>query len=283
LSKSVSVVIPAHNAEDTIAQAIVSVRGQTPAPDETVVACDGCTDKTAQTARDAGAKVVEIPRSNGSVARNAGARAAKGELLFFLDADDWWEPEKIERHLDVWSRFEGSVVMDRSTPWNPDGSRSYWTGGLDHEGPLSWGAFLSHKAWPSGSGFSVRKECYWSVAGFNEGLNKFQDVDFWVRASHACGDVYTMRDSLTNYRLSESGSVSRTTAFIEENLQVLFAGWPFATEEQKERFRSHAYLMAAEVTPWPASVAYFREAHWPVGRRFFWKSLLHSLRAQRSA
>jgi glycosyltransferase involved in cell wall biosynthesis len=283
LSKTVSVVIPAHNAADTIAQAIVSVREQTVRADETVVACDGCTDGTAQIAKDAGAVVVEIPKANGSVARNAGAKAAKGEVYFFLDADDWWEPEKIERHLAVWSGFSGSVVMDRSTPWNPDGSRSYWTGGLDHEGPLGWEAFLSHRAWPSGSGFSVLRECYHKVGGFNEGLNKFQDVDFWIRASHACGPIYTMRHSLTNYRLSCSPTVSKTTALLERNLQVLFEGWPFASEEQKAGFRSHSYLMAAEVTPWPASVAYFRKAHWPVGKRFFWKSLFHSLRAQRSA
>ena len=283
MSRTVSVVIPAHNAELTIREAIESVGAQTVVPDETVVACDGCTDSTAEIARDAGAKVIELPKGNGSIARNAGAKTAKGDLYFFLDADDWWEPQKVERHLAAWDDFDGSFVIDRSTPWNPDGSRSYWTGGLAGPGEAGWERYLSHKAWASGSSFSVGRECYWSIGGFNEDLNKFQDVDFWIRSAYECGAAYTLSESLTNYRLSEGGSVSRTTDFIEENLVTLFAGWPFVTAQQSEAFRSHAYLMAAEVTPWSASVEYFKRARWPVGRRYFWKCLFHSLRLSRSA
>lgn len=283
MSPTVSVIIPAHNAEETVAHAIESAKNQTVPAEEIVVACDGCTDATLEVSRAAGAKVLDLPKANGAVARNAGAKAATGDLLFFLDADDWWEPTKVEAHLAAWAEFDGSFVIDRSTPWNPDETRAYWTGGLDRDGEAGWEQFLSHKAWASGSSFSVGRDCYWSVGGFNEALNKFQDVDFWVRSAHECGPAQTMRSSHTNYRLSSGGTVSRTTSFIEENLLAVFVGWPFATEEQKARFRSHAYLTAAEVTPWPSSVEFFRKAHWPVSRRFFWKCLYQSLRQKRSA
>jgi glycosyltransferase involved in cell wall biosynthesis len=278
LAPSVSVVIPAYNAEATIAQAVASALDQTKRPDEVIVACDGCKDSTARVASSLGAKVLELEKANGSVARNKGARGSQGEVLFFLDADDWWEPSKIEAHLKVWATGTHSFVIDRSTPRLSDGSRAYWTGGLDRDGRAKWYEFLSHHAWASGSSFSVTRENFERVAGFNESLNKFQDVDFLVRCGHECGPATCLSSSLTNYRLSHGPSVSKTTSQIEENLSNLFAGWPFASEEQRASFASHAYLTAAEVTPWPASVDLFKKAHWPVSRRYFWKCLYQSFR-----
>lgn len=274
----VSVIVPAYNAEATIDKAVASALSQTVPVHEIVVGNDGSDDRTSEVASQAGARVLDLPRGNGSIARNAAAKSAEGDLLMFLDADDWWEPGKVERHLRVWSDFQGSLVMDRSTVWKVDGSRSYWMGGLDYEGELDWTAMLSHKAWPSGSSFSVPANTYWKVGGFNENLRKYQDVDFWVRCSHACGPIYNIQESFTNYLLLE-GSVSKSTGFVEENLDVLLEGWPFATEAQKQRFRSHAFLMAGEFSPWPKAFDYFRKAHWPVHRKYFWKCFINSLRA----
>lgn len=280
---AVSVVIPAHNAEATIAKAIESALDQTRRPDEIVVGCDGCTDGTAQRARDAGAQVVEIPKSNGSVARNRAVAASMGDVVFFLDADDWWGREKVASHLAVWDRESPSFVIDRSTPVLPDGATDYWRGGLDRDGTADWQEFLSHKSWASGSSFSVRRTSFDKIAGFNERLNKFQDVDFLVRCAQACGPARTMSASHTFYSVSHAPSVSKTTARVDENLSELFAGWPFANDEQKRAFASHAYLTVAEVIPFPASVQAFRKAGWPIGRRFFWKSLYQSINARRSA
>ena len=280
---TVSVVIPAHNAEGTVAESVRSAFAQSVAPDEVFVVCDGCTDETRAVAEAAGATTLAIPRSNGSVARNAGARASQGSVLFFLDADDWWEPGKVEAHLTAWDERDVSFVIDRSTPWLSDGRRAYWTGGVADEGLVEWEGFLSHHAWASGSSFSTTRENFASVGGFNERLNKFQDVDFWVRCAERCGPAYALSASYTNYRLSDGPSVSKTTGFMEENLCTLFEGWPFASEDQRAAFASHAYLTAAEVTPWPDSVEYFKKAHWPVTKRFFWKCLYQSLHARRTA
>ena len=273
-----SVVIPAYNAAGTIVQAVRSALEQSVPPDEVVVACDGCTDETARLARDAGAQVVEIPKANGSVARNAGVRETSGELLFFLDADDWWSTEKVATHLQIWKDESPSFVIDRSTAVRPDGSEAGWMGGLARSGSAEWHEFLDYRSWASGSSFSVRRATYDVVGGFREDLNKFQDVDFWVRCAHECGAATTIAQSLTYYRLSESHTVSKTTAGMDENLSRLFSGWPFVSDEQRGAFASHAFLTAAEVTPWPQSVELFKKAHWPLSRRFFWKSLYQSLR-----
>ncbi len=283
MRRSTSVIIPAHNAESTIAQAIVSALGQSTPPSEVIVVCDGCTDDTASAAKTSGAKVIEIERANGSVARNVGAGRSFGELLFFLDADDWWESDKIKAHEKIWDEQNATFVIDRSRPFLPNGDHAHWLGGLAEERLAEWHEFLSYRAWASGSSFSVRREVYARIDGFNEHLNKFQDVDFWIRAAHEFGPAYCIGRALTNYRLTSGPSISKTTADIEANLAALFEKWPFANALQMEGFRRHAYLTAAEVTPWPKSLEYFSKAHWPLTKRFFWKSLLGSISSRGAA
>ncbi len=278
MTPSASVVIPAYNAEGTIVRAIKSALEQSVAPLEVVVGCDGCTDGTARLAREAGATVLELPKANGSVARNAAVRTARGDLLFFLDADDWWWNEKIESHLAVWEDEAPSFVIDRSLAVYPDERLVGWSGGLDRLGPATWTSFLSYRAWASGSSFSVPRKNFEAISGFREDLTKFQDVDFWIRCGHECGRAYTLQAPLTFYSISDQPTVSKSTDQVEENLERLFDGWPFVSSEQKAAFASHAYLTVAEVTPWPKSVDLFKKAHWPVSKSFFWKSLYQSLR-----
>ena len=83
----VSVVIPALNEEDTVS-GIVSLLVTIDLLDEVIVVCDGCTDNTAQVARDAGATVIELPENVGKGgAMMVGVRAASNDVILFLDAD----------------------------------------------------------------------------------------------------------------------------------------------------------------------------------------------------
>jgi glycosyltransferase involved in cell wall biosynthesis len=95
-----SVVIPAFNAAATLARAIESVRAQSWPAHEIIVVDDGSTDATADVARRFGDEVrlIRQPNSGVSVARNAGAAAAMGDWLAFLDADDWYAPDRIRLH-----------------------------------------------------------------------------------------------------------------------------------------------------------------------------------------
>ena len=92
----ISVVIPAFNSEDFIAEAIESVHSQTFGVAEIIVVDDGSTDQTADIAAKLGATVIRQPHAGISAARNAGIRAAQQEWIALLDADDLWVPEKIE-------------------------------------------------------------------------------------------------------------------------------------------------------------------------------------------
>jgi glycosyltransferase involved in cell wall biosynthesis len=86
----VSFVIPAHNEAELIGRTLSAVHDSARAlgePYEVIVADDASTDRTAALARGQGARVVPVNRRRIAATRNAGARAAAGELLFFVDAD----------------------------------------------------------------------------------------------------------------------------------------------------------------------------------------------------
>ncbi|NTV23012.1 MAG: glycosyltransferase [Nanoarchaeota archaeon] len=83
----ISIVIPAHQEEGYILETIKSIHGQSYLEHETIVVADSCTDRTAEIAREHGARVIEIESRNIAANRNIGARAAHGEIIVFLDAD----------------------------------------------------------------------------------------------------------------------------------------------------------------------------------------------------
>jgi glycosyltransferase involved in cell wall biosynthesis len=93
----ISVVIPAYNAANFIADTIASVRAQTLAPLEIVVVDDGSVDGTAAVARSLGCRVIVQPNGGVCAARNAGILAAEGDWIALLDHDDTWLPRKLER------------------------------------------------------------------------------------------------------------------------------------------------------------------------------------------
>jgi len=98
---SVSVVIPAYNAERFLAEAIDSVLGQGYGSLEVIVVDDGSTDDTADVARHYDPQVRLLQQVNGGIgsARNSGVEAASGEHLAFLDADDLWTDGALEARL----------------------------------------------------------------------------------------------------------------------------------------------------------------------------------------
>lgn len=98
----VSIVIPVHNAEKFISDTVASVKSQTHKNWELILVDDGSTDKSLELLRDyeeklENVKVVHLEESVGAArARNAGNKVATGRYLTFLDADDLWDPEKLE-------------------------------------------------------------------------------------------------------------------------------------------------------------------------------------------
>ena len=102
-SPTVSVIMPAHNAEKTIGQAIESVLLQT-VPLELIIINDSSSDGTAGAVRsylsDPRVRYYENPSNLGAAgSRNRGVSLAAGEFVAFLDSDDWWAPGKLTKQL----------------------------------------------------------------------------------------------------------------------------------------------------------------------------------------
>ena len=102
-SPTVSVIMPAHNAEKTIGQAIESVLLQT-VPLELLIINDSSSDGTAGAVRpylsDPRVRYYENPSNLGAAgSRNRGVSLAAGEFVAFLDSDDWWAPGKLTKQL----------------------------------------------------------------------------------------------------------------------------------------------------------------------------------------
>jgi glycosyltransferase involved in cell wall biosynthesis len=100
---SISVIIPAFNAETTIGAAISSVLNQTDKPDEVIIVDDGSTDKTTDIVYKYSNDVKLIHQKNqgAGVARQTGTVAAISDYIAYLDADDWWPETKISKYRGI--------------------------------------------------------------------------------------------------------------------------------------------------------------------------------------
>ena len=102
----ISVVIPANNEEDYIKKTLHSLKDQTYQNYETIVVANGCTDKTEELVKKRAnekLRLLSLPRANVSVARNAGALNAQGQLLLFLDADTVLEKDSLQKIKEQFS------------------------------------------------------------------------------------------------------------------------------------------------------------------------------------
>src|SRR3990170_5428949 len=126
----VSVIIPAYNCEKSITEALDSVFNQTDRPIEVIVVDDGSTDKTAETVKnyqiskankayktnetnktDVDLIYIHQQNSGPSRARNTGIKAARGEYIAFLDADDLWTADKLDKQVQLFKREQRIDVI----------------------------------------------------------------------------------------------------------------------------------------------------------------------------
>lgn len=101
----ISVIIPAYNAERFIALTLESIQAQTLRAAEVIVVDDGSADRTFEIARDYGVRIIRQSNMGLSAARNVGVRAATQPWIAFVDADDLWTPDKIERQWEALSLY----------------------------------------------------------------------------------------------------------------------------------------------------------------------------------
>jgi len=205
----VSVVIPAYNAEKYIEEAINSVLNQTFQDFEVIVIDDGSQDSTKEKVLNySDSRIKYIYKENGgpSTARNAGIKNAKGEYIAFLDYDDIWMPQKLERQLAKFSlEPDLGLVYSWVQSINPDGSTRF-VSEPENEGWVHNEIILDNFQ-HNGSIQLVKKECFEKAGYFDESLLNAQDWDMWIRLAkyYKFGVV---KEILVRYRV-RSDSLSK--------------------------------------------------------------------------
>ncbi|WAT18941.1 glycosyltransferase family A protein [Aurantiacibacter sp. MUD11] len=122
---AVSVIIPVHNGERFVGEAIESALCQSLGPMEVVVVDDGSTDNSADIARSFGDKVrCFVQACKGpAAARNHGIAQARGQILAFLDADDLWLEDKLAAQVPMIGEYDLAFTLIEKfrDPDCPDG------------------------------------------------------------------------------------------------------------------------------------------------------------------
>ena len=181
-----TLIIPALNEEKYIGDLLASAAVQTEPFFEIVVADSG-DDATGDIARKAGAKVVRCQRGNVSASRNAGAQAARGDVLVFADADKHLAPEFLETCLDY---LQGGAVL--AYPREVFSDSILWNMGAN--GPRWWrdSVFTPVLGMRHTSGcVAVWREAFFAVGGYDVDCNPvehcWEDVDFGRRIGQEYG------------------------------------------------------------------------------------------------
>jgi glycosyltransferase involved in cell wall biosynthesis len=188
----ISAVIPARNAEAHLAEALESVRAQRRPVHELIVVDDGSNDRTAAIAVEYGATVVAGPGGGPAGARNLGWRAASGEYVAFLDADDRWLPDHCEAVGGLLDRHAEAGLAYGLVQLFGDFEHT-WDRVLKNGEPAN--AFLESVrhtlAQPSAT--IVRRALLEEMNGFDERLRYCEDFDFCIRAARLAPFVCLQR------------------------------------------------------------------------------------------
>ena len=183
----VSVIIPNYNYEKFIAETIESVLSQTYKNVEIIVVDDGSKDKSLEVLEKFGDKIRVIQQKNAGVsaARNHGVSFSKGEFIAFLDADDVWLPEKLERQIEKFaSDDEIGLVHCSMTLINPlDEPIGEMNSGQEGFVAEEFLRFERGVVVGAGSTALVKREIFDEVKGFDLRLSTAADWDFCYQVS----------------------------------------------------------------------------------------------------
>lgn len=194
----ISVVLPVHNGEQYLAEALESVAWQTLEPAEIVVVDDGSTDCSGAIARSfAGVRVIRQENAGVSSARNAGIEAATGDVIAFIDADDIWLPDKLARQAAAAS--DGMVVSLY---------RTFLSGGLTESPPWYRGEALGEMAIANEpSSWFLPASVFERVGLFDTGYRRGEDWE-WLNRARRLGVTSTLCEEVLLLRRLHTSNLS---------------------------------------------------------------------------
>ena len=173
-----TVVIPTYQRVELVRQAVQTVFAQTCQDFEIIVVDDGSPEPILPSLPDDRLRVVRHENNRGpAAARNTGIRAARGELVAFLDSDDLWLPQKLEKQAAL---MENTAYGACVTGFEYDTEEGYSV--ETPRKPQSWLRELAMGCRLSpGTTLAVRRTCYETVGFYDEALPRHEDFDWLLR------------------------------------------------------------------------------------------------------
>jgi len=208
----ISVIMPCFNAAPYVAEAVNSVLGQTYGNVELIVVDDGSTDgsdtvltRLAEADPDR-IRLLHSNRLGPYPARNLALRQAKGAFIAFLDADDWWLPQTLEKLHDALDEGDADLAY---CGWQNVGegleSPPYVPPAYEEEDPVAH--FLRSCPWPIHAAL-VKQPVVAQLDGFSERRFASMDYDFWLRTLAVTRRIKRVPEVLAFYRWHHLGQVS---------------------------------------------------------------------------
>lgn len=202
----ISVIIPLYNKIHFIEDTLESVFSQTYGDYEVIVIDDGSTDGSADVVRalqprHACLRLIQQKNQGVSVARNRGIQEARGEWIAFLDADDVWHPEFLERLYSLSEEYPQQSFFccaqeDRIIPTLPAGITIIG----DHP--------QYEYVYCTGCSI-IRRTVFEEIGGFRPGIQLGEDRDMWLRIACKYQTVY-INEALIAYSKTTENNLSRT-------------------------------------------------------------------------
>lgn len=229
MASLVSILIPAHNAETWICDAIESALAQTWPHKEVIVVDDGSTDGTVAAAKKFQSRhvnVVSQTNAGASVARNHALRLAQGEIIQWLDADDLLARDKIELQIR-----EGGIIEDPrtlvSSSWGrffryPDRARFRPDGLWENLTPAEWMLRkLDQNLWMAINAWLVSRQLADAAGPWNPDLRRDNDGEYFCRVIRQASRIRFVGQARCFVRRANQASISNTRTLSRAKVESL--------------------------------------------------------------
>ncbi|MEL6777681.1 MAG: glycosyltransferase family 2 protein [Cyanobacteria bacterium J06597_16] len=198
----VSIIIPAYNAMRYLPETLDSALSQSFSDFEIMIVDDGSTDNIKDwfiNLRDSRVRLISQTNQGKSVALNEGIAQTSGEYIAFLDADDLWEPTKLEKQVQC---LQADPQVGLVYTWTALADETGQATGrilASHAEGQVWKTLILKNILACGSTPMVRRQCFDVVGLFSPELPPAEDWDMWLRLA-ACYSFAVIKQPLVRYR-----------------------------------------------------------------------------------
>lgn len=209
----ISVIIPTYNRASFLEKCIKSVLNQTVSVDEIIVVDDGSVDNTSQIIKQFNIKYIYQNNQGVSKARNTGIINAQNEWIAFLDSDDIWHNNKIEKHVAFHTKHPNHLASYTDEQWIRNEKIIQQKAHQEKEQPTFLNSLKLCKI--GASTFFCHKQVFEKIGYFDESLVACEDYDMWLRILHDF-PIHYINEKLTSKYAGHPNQLSFETELIDK-------------------------------------------------------------------